>query len=313
VEALTSTLPRTMAEDRLVALVHELSRDVPDGQPPQQSAEYLAWFIGVLGGLPDEQKAVTSCIEAGRPGAGVPDPPAVPKAGDEPDLYELDTHDLVPIKTAIVEDLLTRLDTPIDPFRGLVDQLRVRLGVGLLHASAYVRTENKQGHEDGGQFRQPDRQQDPGVAGSRLGKGSGQTYNDGPQWGRGRRTFRHRARGTARPFQDAEELSCLRQVRKHRPCRLIPVAVLLCPGLSDLQGMCRVTRHVPLYKTCAAQLTASDVIVAISWGRDPCPIRSVSFCFLMAQKFRQQNLEIQCLARIRKSRFTRQRSGCHLG
>jgi hypothetical protein len=84
VHAIVAALPRTMTEDRTVALIHELARPAPDGQTGEQSAAYIASFIGAIGGMEHEQAAFSNWVAAGGPGAFLDPEPAPPEeaAGD---------------------------------------------------------------------------------------------------------------------------------------------------------------------------------------------------------------------------------------
>lgn len=69
--AIVAALPSTMHEDRVVALCHELSRPVPDGQTGEQSVAYIADFLNAIGGMPNESQAFLRWVDAGDPGTDI--------------------------------------------------------------------------------------------------------------------------------------------------------------------------------------------------------------------------------------------------
>jgi hypothetical protein len=63
VRSIVDALPQSMHEDRVTALLHELARPVPDGQTPQQSADYITDFVAVIGAMPHERQAFVNWID----------------------------------------------------------------------------------------------------------------------------------------------------------------------------------------------------------------------------------------------------------
>jgi hypothetical protein len=67
VAALVASLSRTMKADHVTALLHELAAPVPDGQTGQQSADYIASFIGAIGAMKHEQAAFRHWVDTASP------------------------------------------------------------------------------------------------------------------------------------------------------------------------------------------------------------------------------------------------------
>jgi hypothetical protein len=125
VRAIVSTFPPTMTPDRVSAVIHELARPAPDGQTPQQAADYIASFIGAIGGMEHEQQAFIHWIDSGGPGAGIPEPPVVEPAPDEAG----DDSEIVAITPSAVHAMVNRLQSPppvpADPTREVL-QAQIR-------------------------------------------------------------------------------------------------------------------------------------------------------------------------------------------